>query len=72
MKIALIAKNKVSFINGTLPQSAVSSADSFVWSYCNNMLLSWIYNSVPKQIAASIIHIDTAEEMWHDLKDRFS
>jgi hypothetical protein len=36
------------------------------------MLLSWIINSVSKEIAASIIYIDTAEEMWNDLKDRFS
>jgi hypothetical protein len=71
MKATPIVKNKVSFIDDTLPKSAVSSTDSFAWSCCNNILLSWFLNSVSKEIAASIIHIDTAKEMWKDLKNRF-
>jgi len=42
------------------------------WIRCNNMVLSWIMNSVSKEIAASIIYITTAEAMWKDLKERFS
>jgi hypothetical protein len=72
MKMALIAKNKLSFVNGTLPKPDDSSDDSYAWYRCNNMLLSWILNSVSKEIAASIIYIDTAADMWNDLKDRFS
>lgn len=30
------------------------------------------FNSVSKEIAASIIFIETTEEMWNDLKDLFS
>lgn len=36
------------------------------------MLLSWILNSVSKDIAASIIFIESAEDMWIDLRDRLS
>lgn len=35
------------------------------------MILSWILNSVSKEIAASIIFVESAEEMWKDLKDLF-
>jgi hypothetical protein len=39
---------------------------------CNNIVLSWIINSVSKEISINIICVDTAEAMWNDLKDRFS
>jgi hypothetical protein len=35
-------------------------------------VISWILNSISKDIAESVIYINTAEEMWLDLKDRFS
>jgi hypothetical protein len=72
MKMALIAKNKIHFIDGTLPKSDASSDQSLSWYRCNNMILLWILSSVSKEIAASIIYIDSAEDMWNDLKDRFS
>jgi hypothetical protein len=72
MKMALIAKNKIHFIDGTLPKPDASSDQSLSWYRCNNMILSWILSSVSKEIAASIIYIDSAEDMWNDLKDRFS
>jgi hypothetical protein len=36
------------------------------------MILSWILNLVSKEIAASIIYIDSCHGMWLDLKERFS
>jgi len=35
-------------------------------------VLSWLINSVSKEIAASIIYIDSTTDMWKDLQDRFS
>lgn len=35
------------------------------------MILYWILNSVLKEIAVSIIFVDSVEEMWKDLPDRF-
>jgi hypothetical protein len=75
MAMALTVKNKIGFINGSLTKpSAVSESDplGFAWCRCNNMVLSWLINSVSKEIAASIIYIDSAADMWMDLHDRFS
>jgi hypothetical protein len=36
------------------------------------MVLSWIINSVSKEIAANVISVDSAEVMWNDLRDPFS
>jgi len=72
MLMALTAKNKVLFINGGLPKLDPSSPDFLPWMRCNNMVLSWIINSVSKEIGVSIICVDTAEAMWTDLRNRFS
>jgi hypothetical protein len=35
------------------------------------MIISWISNSVEPEISQSILWMDTAAEVWKDLKDRF-
>ncbi len=42
------------------------------WIRSNNTVLSWLLNSISKDIAASVLYINTSDEMWLDLKERFS
>ena len=72
MRIALSAKNKIGFINGTIQAPPTTDPKFPAWERCNNMVLSWILNSVQTNIAGSIIYADTVDEVWNDLKDRFS
>jgi hypothetical protein len=74
MIMTLTAKNKLGFVTGTRPHPNVPKSDplNFSWCRCNNMVLSWLINYVSKEIAASIIYIDSAAEMWTDLQVRFS
>jgi hypothetical protein len=69
MPMALSAKNKLGFIDGSLAKPA---EDTSAWDRCNNMVLSWILNSVSQEISFSIIYIESAQEMWNDIKERFS
>lgn len=71
--MALKAKNKIGFIDGTLSKpSSASDPLSQAWTRCNAMVFSWILNSISKEIAASVIFMNSAEEMWTDLKERYS
>jgi hypothetical protein len=71
--MALTAKNKVGFINGTISAPVDQSLPSFnLWTRCNTMVISWLLNSVSKEIASSVIYANTAQEMWEDLKERFA
>jgi hypothetical protein len=72
MTMALSAKNKICLIDGSMSKPSNSSPELKPWMRCNDMVLSWIINSVSKEIASSIIYIDNAEAMWKDLKERFS
>jgi len=74
MTISLNAKNKLGFIDGTVQiPSAKSQQDDYAsWKRCNDMILSWILNSISPELADSVIYSTTAQEVWEDLHDRFS
>jgi hypothetical protein len=69
--VALRSKNKMHFINGALPRPDDDDRDSIAWDRCNTMIISWISNSVEPEISQSILWMDTAAEIWKELKDRF-
>ena len=75
MRMALIAKNKLEFIDGTLTLSSPMVKTSLAiqaWIRCDKMVASWILNSVSQEIATSIVYKDTALEIWNDLRERLS
>lgn len=72
MKMALNAKNKLGFVDGSVTQSATNQVEIQAWGRCNDMVLSWILNSIDKSLTASIIYADTARSVWLDLEERFS
>ncbi|KAL5563415.1 hypothetical protein UlMin_033162 [Ulmus minor] len=72
MIIALIAKNKFGFVDGSIAKPEIGDNLYHFWSCCNNMVMSWILNAVSKNIAESIMYIHDARSMWIDLHDRFN
>ncbi|MCH79433.1 flavonol sulfotransferase-like protein [Trifolium medium] len=71
MTMALKSKNKICFITGSLPKPVDEDPDSLAWDRCNIMIMSWISNSVDPEISQSILWMDSAHEVWEDLKERF-
>ncbi|XP_041023988.1 uncharacterized protein LOC121264752 [Juglans microcarpa x Juglans regia] len=70
--MALTAKNKLGFIDDSLAKPSNTSPLFHHWTRCNNMLLSWPLNSLSKEIATSVIYVESTMEMWSDLQQRFS
>ncbi|KAE8727587.1 hypothetical protein F3Y22_tig00005459pilonHSYRG00316 [Hibiscus syriacus] len=71
MLMALSAKNKLGFVNGSIVAPNPSSTELYnVWTKANNFVNSWILNSVFKEIAASLLYHSTATAIWKDL-DQF-
>lgn len=69
--MALRAKSKLGFVDGSLP--IPKEKDDIVnWERCNDLVGSWILNSVSPEIRPSILYAETAAQIWMDLKDRFS
>ncbi|XP_073062030.1 uncharacterized protein [Primulina eburnea] len=72
MRIALSVKNKLGFIDGSIPKPADSEVNLLsAWVRNNNIVISWLLNSVSKYISASILFAESAEDIWIDLKDCF-
>jgi hypothetical protein len=61
MSMALSAKDKFGFIDGSLTKPAMDTPKYFAWDRCNNMVLSWILNSVSQEISSSIIYIESTK-----------
>ena len=69
--MALNAKNKMGFVDGSLSQPQVDDHSAPIWSRCNNMVISWLLNVVSKEIVDGLLYLDTAQSVWSDLHDRF-
>ena len=72
MITTLSAKNKLEFVDGGAPKPAKTDRVYGSWRRCNNMVVSWIVHSVSISIRQSILWMDRAEEIWRDLKSRYS
>lgn len=69
---ALSSKNKIRFINGSLPPPQELDPLFESWERCNNTVVAWISRTLNAQIASSTISIDNAHELWNDLQRRFT
>ena len=71
MTLALNAKNKLGFVNGTIeaPSEETHSDDYATWSRCNDMVHSWIVNTLNPEMSDSVIYYTTAHEVWEDLSE---
>jgi len=72
MKHALGTKNKFAFIDGSVPIPPPDDLNRNAWECCNNLIHSWILNSVSPQIAQTIVFHEYAIDVWVELQERFS
>ncbi|KAK5776488.1 hypothetical protein PVK06_044447 [Gossypium arboreum] len=71
LRIALLAKNKVGFIDGSYLFEDTIKVLQPQWERCNALVLSWILNSVSQELSAGIVFACSATRVWSDLKERF-
>ena len=70
--IALTVKNNVAFINGSITappttQQVLHTA----WLRANNLVLSWLMNSISTEIRNSLLYVVSALDLWNELKTRY-
>ena len=72
MKRALRTKNKFGFVDGSVPIPPMDDLNRNGWERCNNLIHSWIINSVSPQIAQTIVFHEYDIDVWIELQERFS
>uniref|UniRef100_A0A803LWM9 Retrotransposon Copia-like N-terminal domain-containing protein n=1 Tax=Chenopodium quinoa TaxID=63459 RepID=A0A803LWM9_CHEQI len=71
VRMALIARNKICFVDGTLIPPDSASDDHKKWLRNDYMVMSWILNSMEKTIAESFLFVNSSNELWCEIKERF-
>ncbi|KAL6349621.1 hypothetical protein AAG906_035782 [Vitis piasezkii] len=70
--IALTVKNKVQFIDGSIVSPSIDQlVKHTAWLRANNLVLSWLMNSISKEIRNSLLFVVSAVDLWTELKVRY-
>ncbi|XP_071708394.1 uncharacterized protein [Rutidosis leptorrhynchoides] len=72
MMIALNAKNKLKIVTGDIIEPAANSPVKAFWERTNDMIISWILNTITDQIGNSLNFVNNAAELWRELHERYS
>ncbi|XP_075092039.1 uncharacterized protein LOC142172155 [Nicotiana tabacum] len=71
MKIALLGKRKLGFVNGTCTKESCTTELQEQWETCNAIVLSWLMNTVSTELLYGIVYASNAHLVWEDLRERF-
>lgn len=71
MKLALLARNKHGFIDGSVKKTNYEGDLHKRWDRCNAIVGSWLMSSVQSDLLNGILFRSNAYLVWNDLKERF-
>ncbi|GJZ64222.1 cysteine-rich receptor-like protein kinase 8 [Tanacetum coccineum] len=72
MMIALNAKNKLKIVTGEYNEPEANSRNRALWERTNDMIISWILNTIAEQISNSLNFLNTASGLWNELQEHYS
>ena len=76
VKMALRAKNKLGFIDGTMVKpdgtDGKNLAEINTWEMVNSMIQSWIMNVIDPKLHKSVAYVDSAHKLWENIKKRYA
>ncbi|XP_021837057.2 uncharacterized protein [Spinacia oleracea] len=71
MLLALSAKNKLGFFDGSICKPDAGTVECRSWERCNNLVCSLILGNLSEIIAKSVMFLKSAREVWCNLEERF-
>ncbi|XP_043809629.1 uncharacterized protein LOC122722589 [Manihot esculenta] len=71
IRIALGAKQKLEFIEGTVTVPDKESDSYEQWKRCDFMVTSWILNSISRELVDGFIYTASARDLWLEITERF-
>lgn len=71
MKRALRIKNKLGFIDGSIPIPTEANSPLLEqWLRCNDIVITWLQNTLSVDIKTSTLYAETAQNLWNELEHR--
>ncbi|XP_075086413.1 uncharacterized protein LOC142169102 [Nicotiana tabacum] len=71
MRIGLLGKSKLGFVDGRYPKSRFSLELHDMLEKVNVVVLSWIMNVVRPGLLSSVLYASSAHKVLEDLRERF-
>ncbi|XP_070013225.1 uncharacterized protein LOC142162429 [Nicotiana tabacum] len=71
MRVALLVKNKLGFVDGTCQITSYKGELAAQWERCNAVVVSWLSNTVAAKLVPSIMYASSARKIWDEFKERF-
>ncbi|KAL0402574.1 UNVERIFIED_CONTAM: Retrovirus-related Pol polyprotein from transposon RE1 [Sesamum latifolium] len=62
---------KLGYISGNNPKPAEDSEEYEQWVRTDSLVISWLLNTISKEIVESFLYIDTARELWLEIEARY-
>nr|GEX31346.1 cysteine-rich RLK (receptor-like protein kinase) 8 [Tanacetum cinerariifolium] len=72
MMIALNAKNNLKIVTGELHEPNADSEEMAMWDRTNDMIISWILNTISDQISNNLNFVNSASELWAKLYEHYA
>ena len=69
IKIALRTKGKLGFIDGSYVKPDQTSLRFDQWIKCDNMVVSWLLNSMVTDLSKAFLYVNSAQELWEELTE---
>lgn len=65
--LTLVSQPLIDFVDGSIPPPPENDPLYRTWLHNNNIVASWLLNSITQEISASVIQSSTATALWQDL-----
>ena len=67
VRIALEAKLKLEFVDGSCAKPDATSTDLQRWIRCDYMVRCWLLNFIVPEITECHVYVQSAKELWDEL-----
>ncbi|KAG7577529.1 Integrase catalytic core [Arabidopsis thaliana x Arabidopsis arenosa] len=71
LRLALKARKKFGFADGSIPQPVATDPDFEDWIANNALVVSWMKLTIHESISTSMSHLDDSHELWSHIQKRF-
>ncbi|XP_076954158.1 uncharacterized protein LOC143628441 [Bidens hawaiensis] len=67
----LYDKNKIGFVDGSIPKPQQNEETFMVWMRCDAMINGWLTTAMEKDIRGIVKYANSTSEIWEDIKESF-
>lgn len=71
IRLALKARKKFGFVDGSIPEPVEDSDDFEDWCANNALVVSWIKLTIDEKLCSSLSYSDNAHDLWTHTQRRF-